>query len=268
MNKTLAICSLVLVLGACAQTPSTAPSAPDAPAMTITAPLRLDARTLAAYDWRLVDGRDAQGRDIAALGAGADSPVRLAFSDRAIQVVGGCNTQFGGYVLKSDSLRIQGLASTMKACAPDLMRRDQALAGLLKGSLATRIGGQPGDPSLALTTQSGDVLRFAGKPTPETLTGSRGVVEFLEVAPRTVACNHPLIRDHRCLSVRERRYSDAGMLLPAAGPWHPLYGAIQGYTHQDGVAAILRVKRYDWKNPPADASSVLYVLDLVVQQGR
>ncbi|MFP3710740.1 DUF4377 domain-containing protein, partial [Paraburkholderia sp. SIMBA_009] len=27
-----------------------------------------------------------------------------------------------------------------------------------------------------------------------------------------------------------------------------------------------RVKRYDWKNPPADAPSKVYVLDMVVEQ--
>lgn len=268
MKKTFALCSLVLLLGACAQTTSSVTAASDAAVMTTSTPLTLDARTLVAYDWRLTDGRDAQGDAIAALQTPADSPVRLSFSEQSIQVSGGCNTQFGGYALKSGSLQVQGMAGTMKACAPDLMQRDRAVAGLLSAPLAARMGGQLGDPSLTLTTRAGDVLHFAGTPTPETLTGSQGEIEFLEIAPQTVACSHPLIPDHRCLSVRERRYSDAGVLMPAAGPWHPLYDAIQGYTHQDGTAAVLRVKRYDWKNPPADASSVLYVLDLIVQQGR
>ncbi|WP_322999918.1 META and DUF4377 domain-containing protein [Castellaniella sp.] len=263
MKNALAACSLALVLGACAQTPATAPSA-----MTTSSLVSLDTRTLAAYDWRLTDGRDAQGRELTLLGVGTDSPVRLAFSDKTLQVLGGCNAQFGGYALAAGQLQAQGLAATMKACSPDLMQRDQAMAGLLKHPLAAKVSGQPGEPILELKSQSGDVLRFAGQPTPETLTGSQGVVEFLEVAPQTVACSHPLIADHRCLNVRERQYSAAGVLAPAAGPWHPLYDAIRGYTHHEGTATILRVKRYDWKNPPADASSVLYVLDLVVQQGR
>lgn len=236
--------------------------------MSTATPVSLDTRILAAYDWHLTDSQDAQGRAIAALGAKTGSPVRLTFSDQAIQVLGGCNTQFGGYALTSGSLQVRGLAGTMKACAPDLMQRDRAMADLLSGPLTAQIGGQPGDPSLSLTTQTGKVLRFAGTPTPETLTGSQGKTEFLEIAPQTVACSHPLIPDHLCLSVRERRYSDAGVLAPAAGPWRPLYESIQGYTHQDGQKAILRVKRYDWKNPPADASSILYVLDLIVRQGR
>ncbi|WP_231621440.1 DUF4377 domain-containing protein [Pseudomonas simiae] len=29
---------------------------------------------------------------------------------------------------------------------------------------------------------------------------------------------------------------------------------------------MLRAKEYDWKNPPADAPSKVYVLDLVIEQ--
>ncbi|WP_308426019.1 DUF4377 domain-containing protein [Pseudomonas brenneri] len=32
------------------------------------------------------------------------------------------------------------------------------------------------------------------------------------------------------------------------------------------MRTVLRVKEYDWKNPPADAPSKVYVLDLVVEQ--
>ena len=35
---------------------------------------------------------------------------------------------------------------------------------------------------------------------------------------------------------------------------------------EEGVRTVLRVKRYDWKNPPADAPSKVYVLDMVVEQ--
>jgi hypothetical protein len=33
------------------------------------------------------------------------------------------------------------------------------------------------------------------------------------------------------------------------------------------VRNVLRVKRYAWPNPPADASSSAYVLDMVVESG-
>ncbi|WYX19711.1 DUF4377 domain-containing protein [Achromobacter xylosoxidans] len=56
------------------------------------------------------------------------------------------------------------------------------------------------------------------------------------------------------------------MQLPPQEDWHPLYQSIEGYDHRDGVRTVLRVKRYDWKNPPADAPSKVYVLDMVVEQ--
>ena len=40
---------------------------------------------------------------------------------------------------------------------------------------------------------------------------------------------------------------------------------IEGYTHEDGVRNVVRVKRYEVKNPPADAPSQAYVLDMVVE---
>ncbi|MBS6084436.1 MAG: DUF4377 domain-containing protein, partial [Pseudomonas fluorescens] len=40
----------------------------------------------------------------------------------------------------------------------------------------------------------------------------------------------------------------------------------EGFVHHDGVRTVLRVKQYEWKNPPADAPSTVYVLDMVVEQ--
>ena len=45
----------------------------------------------------------------------------------------------------------------------------------------------------------------------------------------------------------------------------PLDQDIEGYTHEDGVRNVLRLKRYTVKNPPADGSSIGYVLDMVVE---
>jgi heat shock protein HslJ len=80
-------------------------------------------------------------------------------------VQGGCNTQFGGYTLESGALRVAGLAATMKACAPELMRLDTEIAARLKGRLAARIEGGSQAPRLVLVTAGGDALAFAGVPT-------------------------------------------------------------------------------------------------------
>jgi hypothetical protein len=68
----------------------------------------------------------------------------------------------------------------------------------------------------------------------------------------------------QCLRVRERTYAENGTLA-AQGEWQPLYQDIEGYTHVPGTRNVLRVKKFAVKNPPADASSVAYVLDMVVE---
>ncbi|CAM3831088.1 hypothetical protein CDEN61S_02527 [Castellaniella denitrificans] len=265
MKKLFAVPVLALALGACAQAPHE--PAPGSAAVTADrAAPALDEATLSAYDWRLTGAVDRHGKPIEALRVGLERPLRLSFSGRSLSVQGGCNTQFGGYALESGALRVEGLAATMKACAPELMRLDAGIAARLKGRLAARIEGGAQAPRLVLTTAGGDALAFAGVPTPETRYGGPGETVFLEIAPERVACSHPLIPDHRCLRVRERRYDAAGVLQPPAADWQTLYQPIEGYEHRDGEHAILRVKRFTDPHPPTDRSSRVYILDLVVQR--
>src|SRR3546814_9793110 len=60
--------------------------------------------------------------------------------------------------------------------------------------------------SLTLTAADGQALTFTGQPTAETRYGGPGETVFLEVAPQTVPCQHPLMPDKTCLQVRERHY--------------------------------------------------------------
>ncbi|WP_197085644.1 META and DUF4377 domain-containing protein [Bordetella pseudohinzii] len=219
---------------------------------------------LTAYTWRLVGATDPRGQ--AALQTGVERPLRLSFRGDALNIQGGCNGQSGGYRLAGGVLSVARLVSTMKACEPALMRLDAEVARLFKGDMRLAQSGDAAAPRLQLTAADGSVLTFAGDPTPETRYGGPGTTVFLEVAAQRVQCNHPLIPDHRCLQVRERRYSESGVALPPQEDWHPLYQSIEGYTHHDGVRTVLRVKRYDQKNPPADAPSQVYVLDMVVEQ--
>ncbi len=234
--------------------------------MTPTATAPDSALSLTAYEWYLTSATDKAGQPLAALQTGLQQPLKLLFNQDGMSIQGGCNTQFGGYRHQGGLLQVANLASTMKACEPALMKLDAEMGRLMKGDMQARLEGQGSDPRLVLVAQDGSVLTFTGEPTPETRYGSPAERIFLEVAPERVACNDPLIRNRQCLQVRERKYSEAGVLLPAQGPWEPLYASIQGYTHQDGARAVLRVNRYDWKNPPADASSKVYVLDMVVEQ--
>ena len=64
--------------------------------------------------------------------------------------------------------------------------------------------------------------------------------------------------------MREVHYDDKGLEQGQRGAFENFYDGIEGYTHEAGVRNVLRVKRYAVKNPPADASSQAYVLDMVV----
>ncbi|MDR6602872.1 heat shock protein HslJ [Achromobacter deleyi] len=222
--------------------------------------------TLPAYHWRLASASDASGKPIAALQKGIEHQLRLTFSDDALNIRGGCNAQFGGYTYKNGVLHVNNLASTMKACEQSLMQLDAEVNQRVKGDLRATLSGDTAEPALELVAQDGSVLKFVGEPTPETLYGSAGETMFLEVAAKKAECSHPMIPNYQCLMVRERRYNDAGVQQPAQEKWHPLYQSIEGFEHKDGVRTVLRVKRYDWKNPPADAPSKVYVLDMVVEQ--
>lgn len=221
---------------------------------------------LPAYYWRLVSATDASGKPVAGLQKGIEHQLRLTFSDDGLDIRGGCNAQFGGYHFKNGVLHVNSLASTMKACEQSLMQLDAEINQRIKGDLRATLSGDATEPGLELVAQDGSVLKFVGEPTPETLYGSAGETLFLEVAAKKVECSHPMIPNYQCLMVRERRYNEAGVQQPAQDKWHPLYQSIEGFEHKDGVRTVLRVKRYDWKNPPADAPSKVYVLDMVVEQ--
>lgn len=222
--------------------------------------------TLPAYYWRLVSATDASGKTIPALQAGVEHQLRLSFTQDGLNIRGGCNAQFGPYRYQNGVLRVDNLASTMKACEQSLMQLDAEIAQRLKGEQRATLSGDAHEPALELVAKDGAVLKFVGEPTPETLYGSTGQIMFLEVAAKKAECSHPMIPNYQCLMVRERRYNEAGVQQPTQDKWHPLYQSIEGFEHQEGVRTVLRVKRYDWKNPPADAPSKVYVLDMVVEQ--
>lgn len=255
MKSYFLLAALPLTLMACAQ------NAPN------TKSVAADPALLKAYHWQLTDARTATGQRINTLFVQADKPVQLDFDNNRVSVSNTCNRMGGGYAVNADKLQFGPLASTMMSCAnADLNRLDQEVGGRLQGNMRYRL--QTSDqPQLMLTGAGGDKLVFTGIATPETRYGGSGETVFLEVAAKTKACNHPLIPNKQCLQVRQIQY-DAKGLKTAQGNWQSFYQPIDGYTHQNGVRNILRVKRYQIANPPADAPNSAYVLDMVVETDR
>jgi heat shock protein HslJ len=261
------ILMLPLALAACAKAPPPDGSAA-APAIAAPAPAQpapADTAALSAYHWRLSEAKDASGKRIDALFADADKPLQLDFADGRLSVGNTCNRMSGAYSVEGDKLKFDRMASTLMACADGkLMALDREIGKRLEAE--SKFALQLGDaPTLALTGGNGDTLTFKGEPTAETRYGGNGETLFLEVAAQTKPCSHPLIPDMQCLQVRKLKYDDKGIKTGTDAAFENFYGNIEGYTHEPGVRNVLRVKRYNIKNPPADGSSLAYELDMVVE---
>lgn len=273
-NRNLMLILPLALLAACSNPSATAPAGTGgddlAPAPTAAADQKavaaLDAQRLQGNHWRLDSATDASGKRVDALFAREDKPVTLDFQDGRIAVSNTCNRMGGSYTLADGTLTVSPMASTMMACTDKaLMALDQAISSRLEGALKTELAGEG---QLTLRTASGDVLVFTPEPTAETRYGGPGETVFLEVAAQTKPCSHPLIPNMQCLQTREVAFDDKGLKQGTPGEFENFYGTIEGYTHEDGVRNVVRVKRYKIANPPADGSSVAYVLDMVVESAN
>ncbi|WP_363799553.1 META and DUF4377 domain-containing protein [Lysobacter firmicutimachus] len=221
---------------------------------------------LPAYVWHLERASDAAGKPIALLQREGKYGLQLSFRDGRLGVSGGCNRAGAAYALSGGKIEIKSFQTTLMACQDQrLMQMDSEIAKQLEGSAQYAIQGEAPQPRLLLTTASGAKLELSGEPTAETRYGGPGTTAFFEVDAQRRTCPHPLMPNHQCLWVRERKYDGNGVALKPDGEWQFLYQEIEGYTHEPGVRNVVRVKKFDVKNPPADASSVAYVLDMVVE---
>lgn len=271
MHKSTLTLLASLALAACSQSPAPPPTdaagAASAPAPVVAAaPSPALSTALPRYHWQLSDANDATGQRLTALFASADKPLQLDFTDQALRLSNTCNRMQAGYQRAGAQLTLSPMASTLMACAnPALSLLEQTAGRLLSGTLTAALAAHGSTPELTLTTASGDRLRFRGVATAETRFGGPGETVFFEIAADEVPCNHPLQPGAQCLNAREIHYDANGIKTNNPGPWQPLTTPIEGYRHEAGVRNVLRVKRYHRANPPADASSTAYVLDLVVE---
>lgn len=252
---TFSALALASLLTACSTTMPSAPDSSSAPS----------AAQLEAYHWDLSTAFDARGQAQGDWLLARRKPLRLNFSaGQRLSVQELCNVMNAGYRLEGERITLSAPASTLRACAdPALMALERRVGAQLPQAqtLALAAGATP---RLTLSFADGSRWVFAGQPTAQTRYASAPERVFLEVAPERVACNHGLMKNAQCLRVREIRYADNGV-KQSMGPWQLFYGQIEGWQHQPGVRQLLRLDRYRVKNPPADASSLAYVLDMVVE---
>jgi len=275
--KRFALLTLTLALAACSRSPeqaptteaaaptATTPAATEPAATPVAAPAAaIDTAVLGGHHWVLDTAVDAKGQRVDALFVRADKPVTVDFADGRIAVSNTCNRMMGGYTLDGAKLTIGDMASTMMACVDQkLMALDSAVGERLRGAQTAAL--QSGAvPTLTLTGAGGDVLAFKGQPTAQTRFGGPGETVFLEIAPASKPCTHPDVPNRQCLQVREVHFDEKGIRTGTPAEWQPLYQDIEGFTHEEGVRNVVRVKRFVSGQKPAN-EQVAYVLDMVVE---
>ena len=230
-----------------------------------------DAQSLSAYHWKLQYAFTPAGTEDQSWFLTASQPnLQLDFVEQRIAVKNLCNALNAAYRVSGDRLEVQRTVSTLRACNDQgLMQLEQKVSRQLPRiqRWAVQLGDQGAGkvpPRLTISFIDGSRWQLDGSPTAETQYGSAGKIQFLEIAPDRVSCSHGVVRDFQCMKVREIRYNDSG-LKTHTGEWGNFYSEIEGYKHQTGVRNIVRVKTYPRQNTPADASSIVYKLDMVVE---
>lgn len=186
----------------------------------------------------------------------------LQLNDGQLSASAGCNRLFGPARIEQGRLVVGHLASTLMACAPDAMQREQALAALLRSRPQVRLDGdklligevaqqQVWQP-VAATVQPA----APAKPAKPVAAAEQTTTRLIYVAPERRPCTG--VAPMQCLQVRER----------AKQPWQHHYGEIEGFQFEPGTAYRLRISEIKVANPPADAPDRRWVLETIVEQIR
>lgn len=157
----------------------------------------------------------------------------------------GCNQMSGPYKIEGNRIVAGQGISTMMACMPPQDQIDGILMALMEKNESFRIDGD----ALYLKSPGGEV-RFTKEPLPS----KQAVTKFIYIAPETKDCTG--VAPMQCLQVREN----------PTDPWRLHYAGIVGFEHQPGIEYRLRIKEDKVAKPAADQSSIVWYLDLVVEQ--
>lgn len=172
------------------------------------------------------------------------SPITLDIKNDRISANAGCNRLMGAVKMVGDQLVVEQLASTLMMCHGEAAKKEEALKQLLSDKPRAQVS----DDQLILSTNTTSYV-FKKQPNMED-----GETRFIYIAPETTHCTG--VGPMECLQIRESEDD----------PWTLFYGRIEGFEFKPGTAYRLRIKEFDVPNPPADASSKRWILDLMVDQ--
>ncbi|HEX5792041.1 MAG TPA: META and DUF4377 domain-containing protein, partial [Rheinheimera sp.] len=147
-------------------------------------------------------------------------PLRLQLEDNRLSGFTGCNNAMGNYSLDKGELVVSQLASTMMACAPAAMQREQQFSQFLQQRPKITLDGK------ILTLSKDDtVYQFSLQPDLSNATS-----RLIYVAAERKSCVG--VAPMQCLQVRN---------TPEEA-WQLHYGEIEGFTPQPGTEYRLRIK--------------------------
>ena len=197
---------------------------------------------------------------------GSDRPIVLHFAENRLSIETGCNNQGTSWKIEGGKLVTSNMMSTNMMCSPALMKQEAFSASLFQ------VGKTPfvlnttdvENPTLTLVSPTGEKVTFLGKMTPETKYNTQAETIFLEISPETKKCVG--VAPQTCLQVREIKYADNGVKTQVDKDWTLFYSGIEGYTHSPTERQVVRIKRYEIKNPAADQSKYAYVQDMIIER--
>ena len=165
----------------------------------------------------------------------------LEFRGGRVFAYSGCNRASGPFQDDGGRLAVGALMSTRMGCRDALNDFEIRYYALLAANPEFRLDGE----TLTLTAGD-DTARFARVRGP--------VTRVIELAPTRVECVG--VTRMSCLQWREKPDE----------PWRRHYGEIAGFAHRPGTTYVLRIREEPVAKAPADASSVRWVLEQVLQE--
>ena len=179
-------------------------------------------------------------------------PVILNFSnDKGEGRVSGrawCNQFTAPFSLRGPGrMTIVEAVTTRMACPEPAMRFEADFLEKLQAVNNYTITGK----TLELDTLDGKVMKFRAREK----IGATAKIKFIYVAAEKAPCSTGVMQT-TCYQVREDKKA----------PWQLWYGDIRGFKPEPGVQYRLRILEEQVPHPPADASSVKWTLDIIVEQ--
>jgi heat shock protein HslJ len=159
----------------------------------------------------------------------------------------GCNLISGKFRIEEQKLVVAGPGiSTRKACSGDAEKVDAAFSHLMSAGPDVDINAD------RLTLRAGDGGKWVFQKAP--LASRNAKTKFIYVAAATKDCAG--VVPMNCLQVRDSKDQ----------PWTLHHADIVGFEHVPGIEYRLRIKEDRAEHAPADASSVVWYLDMIVEQ--